>query len=712
MYNYRVFAILLSLCLFQSGQVNSADDIPIADFEGENYGAWKVTGEAFGPGPARGTLPNQMNVSGYEGNGLVNSFYNGDKSTGTLTSPSFTIKRKYINFLIGGGMHPNETCINLSVDGQIVRTATGPNDKPGGSERLDWASWDVSELQGKNAVIEIVDTRTDGWGHINIDRIVQSDTKRQAEPAARTITIENNFLHFPVQNGASMRHVKLMDGETLVQEFDIELADNQTDLWALYDGRRLKGKTISIQVGLFPPNAIGLNAITQDDEVPKIENLYREKYRPQYHFSPRYGWTNDPNGLVYYKGKYHLFFQHNPFGIKWGNMTWGHATSPDLLHWEQHGNAIEPDRLGTIFSGSAAIDWNNTSGFQSGDEKPLVCFYTSAGAPFTQSLAYSTDGGVTFTKYAGNPILGNIHGANRDPKVFWHEPSRQWVMALYLDRPSEYTLYASSNLKEWKHLCDLKVEGSDECPDMFELVVDGDSKNTRWVYWGANGGYNIGTFDGTVFKTESGPFKSEYGKHFYAAQTWSDIPETDGRRLQIGWMNGGSYPGMPFNQQMSLPCVLTLRTGPQGVRLYREPVKELETLRTTHKQWKNEILKPASVLEPDLTGDLLEIETDIDVGTAKEIRLIVRGVEIIYSVPEKTLACLERTGPLVPQDGKIHLQIFLDRTSLEIFGNHGETVMSFCFIPPENDMNVRLAADGGEAVVNTLDLWKLKSVWP
>ncbi|MHC4110677.1 MAG: twin-arginine translocation signal domain-containing protein, partial [Planctomycetota bacterium] len=265
-------------------------------------------------------------------------------------------------------------------------------------------------------------------------------------------------------------------------------------------------------------------------KAPPAANLYNEKYRPQFHFTPRKNWTNDPNGLVFYKSEYHLFFQHNPTGINWGNMTWAHAVSTDLIHWKQLPNAIEPDELGTIFSGSAVVDWKNTSGFKTGAESVLVAFYTSAGShapkkvPFTQSIAYSNDRGRTWIKYKNNPVIGHIRANNRDPKVIWHEPTKTWIMALFLDK-NDFVLYSSKNLKEWSRFQDVKLPGSSECPDFFPLAVDGNPAKTRWVFWGGNGRYLLGTFDGRKFNQQAGPFESRVG-NFYASQTYSDIPES------------------------------------------------------------------------------------------------------------------------------------------------------------------------------------------
>ena len=303
--------------------------------------------------------------------------------------------------------------------------------------------------------------------------------------------------------------------------------------------------------------------------------------------APLKNWTNDPNGMMYYKGEYHLFFQHNPFGKNWGNMTWGHAVSPDMFHWTQLDHAILPDKLGTVFSGSGVVDWENTAGFQTGDEKVLVCIYTSARAAFHSVDRLQQRSRRTWTKYAGNPVLKHIAGSNRDPKVFWHAPSKKWIMALFLDG-NTYALFASPDLKQWSKLCDVPVPGGSECPDFFELPVDGDAAKSKWVFWSANNSYLLGTFDGKVFRKEAGPLRTHYGKHRYAAQTFSDIPKEDGRRLQIAWMSGGQYPEMPFNQQMSLPVSLVLRTFPEGVRLCTLPVKEVEALRTGEKfAWRH-----------------------------------------------------------------------------------------------------------------------------
>ncbi len=706
-------------------------DLLVADFEGDDYRPWRVEGTAFGPRPARGTLPHQMEVTGYEGRGLVNSFYGGDASTGTLTSPPFRIQRPYLNFLIGGGKYPGRTCIDLLVDGRVVRSATGPNDRTGGSERLEWESWDVSDLVGKEAILRIVDQATGGWGHINIDHIVQSDRRRGGQPAQRSLLVQARWLLLPVKNGARKVWMRLFGNPGPQREFEIELADDTPDLWVATEIAPWRGQTLWIEVDRLSPGSKALDNLRQSDApqgekvplagglkpFPGGQPLYRETHRPQFHFSPAWGWTNDPNGLVYYQGQYHLFFQHNPYGIRWGNMTWGHAVSRDLVHWQEPGDAIHPDHLGTIFSGSAVVDEENTAGFQSGPHKALVCIYTSAGGtnrasqgkPFTQSLAYSADGGRSWTKYPGNPVLPHVVGSNRDPKVFWHGPSAQWVMALYLDGPL-YALFASPNLKQWRRLCDLPDVGGTECPDLFPLPVDGRADNTRWVFWAGNGNYLVGHFDGRSFVKESGPHRSKYGSHDYAAQTFSGIPPRDGRRIQISWMSGGSYPGMPFNQQMTVPRVLSLRTTPEGIRLFFEPVRELEQLRGQEHAWRDLDLAPSENPLASISAELLDIEAEIEPAAARSLRFDLRGAVVEYHPAKKRLVALGQVAPLEPEHGRITLRMLVDRTSIEVFAGGGRVQMASCFLP-DPGKPLRLEALGGIARIRSLRLWPLRSIW-
>ena len=449
----------------------------IADFEGETYGDWKTTGTAFGPGPARGTLPGQMAVSGFEGKGLVNSFHGGDASTGTLESPPFEIKRRYVNFLIGGGKYPGRTCMELLVDGKPVRAATGPNDQPGGSERLDRASWEVADLLGKTAILRITDLQTGGWGHINVDQIVQSETNRGPQTVKRQIVLEHRFFHLPVKRDAPPRPVKYASGEHTLSVFEIRLpeAGQAADFWVFIEEPEAKGQTFAFEATL-PAGSTSLDAITQSDEPPAASTMYREKLRPQIHFTSRRGWLNDPNGLVWHGGKYHLFYQHNPFGWEWGNMHWGHAVSPDLLHWTELPQAISPRQFGDwAFSGSAVVDHDDRAGFGRVDRSgpasevkgAIVAAFTSTGRG--ECIAYYVPGASRpfFSEYEKNPVVKH---QGRDPKLLWHKASSRWIMAVYdeFEGKQWIAFYSSPDLKVWTF--ESRIEGFFECPDLFELA--------------------------------------------------------------------------------------------------------------------------------------------------------------------------------------------------------------------------------------------------
>ena len=691
----------LAVCLLAAvvlGQPAGVDDILIADFEGKDYGDWKVTGTAFGPGPAKGTLPNQMPVSGYLGQGLVNSYFGGDASTGTLTSPPFKIERKYINFLIGGGKHPDETCINLLVAGKRVRTATGPNDRPGGSERLDWYSWDVGDLQGKEAVIQIVDSHTSGWGHINIDHIVQSNRKKMAAALQRAVTIDKRYLHLPVKSGATMRRMKYTVDSKTVREFDIELAEGKPDFWVFSDVTPFKGKKLTIETTL-PEDSDVLAQIAAADDVPDADTLYKEKLRPQFHFTARRGWLNDPNGLVYHDGEYHLFFQHNPYGWSWGNMHWGHAVSKDLVHWTELDEALYPRQHGDwCFSGSAAVV---------PAKKPMLALaFTSTGRG--ECIALSDDRGRSWTELGENPIVKH---RGRDPRIFWHEPTKNWVMAVYDEEKGRtIAFYTSPDLKAWTFQS--RIGEFYECPDIFELPVGGDAKKTKWVLYAADGRYVLGDFDGKKFTADPGRHQLWHGP-FYAAQTFSNEPK--GRRIQIGWAQI-AFAGMPFNQQMTVPVELTLRKTGDDVRMFALPVRELETLRT-----KSEAVADGPKFGPGknrvlaIEGELLDASAELHVGNVfspTKFGMLVRGIPVTYDAAKSTLTCGKITAPLDLEKGTtLRLRVLADRRSLEIFAGDGRVAMVVPIEPDAKKRTVELFAEGGTMSVGAFQVSTLRSAW-
>lgn len=460
---------------------------------------------------------------------------------------------------------------------------------------------------------------------------------------------------------------------------------------------------------------------------------YSEPLRPQFHFSSGRNWINDPNGMVYDGEKYHLFFQHNPLGTKWGNMTWGHATSPDMIRWKQHQHALLPYRVdgrsGTIFSGTAVVDHNNSLGKKKGDTPTLCAFYTFASPPaYYQAMAYSTDLGKTWIYWNdGRPVVDNqgFDSGERDPKVFWHEGSKQWVMVLWVQRnPGRIRIFTSVNLTEWEFASDLMRDWAYECMDFVMLPVDGDTSNMKALLYDASFDYEVGTFDGKTFRTEAGPFTAG-GGNFYAAQTFYNHPQQ--RAVQIGWMRG--HPdlpeqfGLPFNGQMSFPCELTLHSAPDGTRLHIWPVEEIESLVKSSRSMSDIVIAEGKNLLEDVpTLDLVDLEIEFAPGTASQLAFDLGYVNLLYDCQHKELrltnvdehANVRETvafKSLVPRDGKVRLRILVDRLSVEVYAFGGEQFHASYYSPLANDKGVSIVATGGEVEVASLQLRELYSAW-
>lgn len=508
-----------------------------------------------------------------------------------------------------------------------------------------------------------------------------------------------------------------------------------------------------VSVAIFYASAFDASA--QD------EPTYSERYRPQYHFTPATNWMNDPNGLVYFDGEYHLFYQHNPFGNRWGHMSWGHAVSRDLVHWTHLPVALAEEDGIMIFSGSAVVDRNNTTGFGTDGRPPLVAIYTGhhvSGERQDQRIAYSTDNGRTWTKYEGNPVLDRGLKDFRDPKVFWHEPDEKWIMVVALPTEHKIQLYSSPDLKEWAYMSEFgpagAVGGVWECPDLFELPVDGDDENTRWVLHvdlnpggvagGSGGQYFLGSFDGTTFTPDAPPAVgdrharwADYGADYYAAVSWSDIPDVDGERLWLAWMNNWMYaqdiPTSPWRSAQSLPRRVSLRTIDGEVRLVQTPVAQLNVLRREQHRIEDLDLRSEVVDLGDrgVRGTTLEIVAEFEPREADIVGLKVRtgeGEETIvgYRAAEDELFVdrsnagedgfhegfpARHAGPLATRDGTVRLHIFVDWSSVEVFGGRGESVITDRIFPaPESD-GVSVFAEGGSARLVSLDVWELASAW-
>ena len=366
------------------------------------------------------------------------------------------------------------------------------------------------------------------------------------------------------------------DGKTLQLFVDGGLHDDETAVGVLRQGNTEPcligaessgGRVKSGFRGLVDHAALWSRALS-DVEIARLSGVaaladmrpryYGEKYRPQFHFTARKHWINDPNGLFFYQGTYHLCFQHQPPGRQGAYKDWGHAVSTDLIHWKQLASALTPHRVwGGCWSGSAVVDWQNTTGFQTGDARPIVAILTNGGEPgqgppCTQCLAFSTDGGSTFSYYEKNPVLGHIVASNRDPKVVWYAPTGKWIMALFLDG-NDYALFASTDLKSWERLCVVNLPGVSECPDLFPLPVDGDPANTKWVFWVAAGTTSLAPSTAAPSRGRASCCGQTTAPTSTPAQTWSDIPPAHGRRIQIAGHGGGQASGNALHPANRLP---------------------------------------------------------------------------------------------------------------------------------------------------------------
>jgi fructan beta-fructosidase len=709
---------LLLFVGFGSSIVHAAQpDIVIADFEGGDYGDWKTEGNAFGSGPAKGHLDRQSAVTRFEGEKLANSYHGYEQGTGKLISPPLQIERKYINFLIGGGGFPGKTGINLLVDGKTVRTATArhPKDRNGNEchyEILFWHHWDVSDLIGKEVVVEIFDEHTGGMGHVLVDQIYQSNTIREPGPDAlleRTILIEKDYLNLPLLRRGSIMPIHMfIDGE-FVYRINERIAPKEPDLWLSMPVKKYKGKKVRFTVEPFMlPGKGGLRMLYQSDEMLHQENLYNEELRPQFHFSQKQGWNNDPHGTIYHDGEYHLFFQHDPWNWIGANGFWGHAVSKDLIHWEELDPALYayPVAKGYCFSGSVVIDKDNVAGFQSGTERTMLAFFTDTGCG--ESISYSNDRGRTFTYYQNNPVLKH---PGRDPRLIWYEPGQHWVMAVYDDTPAigpNISFYSSKNLKNWQH--NSHLPGYYECPEIYKLpVLDQNGNPTKvykWVVSAADGAYAIGGFDGKTFTPDhEGKHRVFYGA-YYAAQTFSQTP--DARRIQIAWARI-DMPAMPFNQTFTFPHELTLRQTPKGIKMFAEPIIQIEMLYTKKHKISNRILVENSPVTLRPEGGLFDIRATFELGDASKLGLIFGDEDVSYDVKKSML----NEAPLKPIDGKVSIRVLVDRPMLEIIGNDGCVYITRKRNNPGPDGidAIKAYAAGGNATLVKLEVNELKSIW-
>jgi len=457
--------------------------------------------------------------------------------------------------------------------------------------------------------------------------------------------------------------------------------------------------------------AMGMQSFSSYQEVG-----YQQAYRPQFHFTSLRNWLNDPNGMVYYDGEYHLFFQHNPKAVKWGNMTWGHAVSKDMVHWKQLPHAILPYNGGTIFSGTAVVDHNNSLGMQKGNTRTLVAAFTFAKKPFSQALAYSSDRGRTFTLWnEGKPVVANngYDKGERDPKIFWHKDSQKWVMVLWVKKgkPGRVLFFNSDDLRNWKEVSQFDRDWVYECMDMVELPIDGNEQNKKWLLYDASFEYEIGEFDGKTFTTDKLAHRGEYGPNYYAAQSFNNSP--DNRTVMIGWMRGSNAPfvseKMPFNQQMSFPSTMELKTTKQGVRLFRWPVKEIESLYAQSINLENIDVQSARKSElSNFRAELIDFSIAFAATEKTQLTINLRGQKIKYQ--EGAFIYGQSRTPAAPVNGTVSLRALIDRASIELFANGGAAVSTHYAKLNSSNKTVTITSDQ-IVQIKRLKAHRLNSVW-
>ena len=496
----------------------------------------------------------------------------------------------------------------------------------------------------------------------------------------KPIFVHNRYLVLPIGKHVNSRKILIWSDDRLVDDFDLRLDYINPCEYVYYDLKNFFGKTIELAV---QPE---MEILDRQTSHPLPQSSQSLNYRPRIHFTPKHGWINDPNGLLEYtspvtgKKIYHLFYQYNPYDVIWGNMHWGHAISEDLLHWEELPIALYPDDDGTMFSGSAIIDYENRTGLKQGDEHVILLYYTcaghtsvrSTGKPFTQCLAYSTDGGITFEKYKNNPVVPHIAEDNRDPKVIWCEEMGRYLMALYLN-DSNFAILVSDDLLHWEHLQNMVIEGEAECPDIYPLYVDGNPNQRKWILSGASHLYVVCEYRNGRFEIVQSPRRLHYGRNHYAAQTFSDV--SDGRRIGIAWNRELEFPRAPFYGQMSIPFELTLRSRKSEYDLCAQPIAQLHTLNAEASVLRNIEFTAQEPWSMPLLPAAYRIYMDMG-HCGNPFTINIFGQDVSVQPQKNRIQVKNNTVPLAFDDREKRLLILVDSCSIELFTGDGQAIMT------------------------------------
>lgn len=540
----------------------------------------------------------------------------------------------------------------------------------------------------------------------------------QAQQVTKQITVQlgQKYLNFPIRgwSGEADYDHKMMriihEGEVL-DEFSISLANSSPDWWGFFPLDQYQGETLTVELD-NPSGKDGLKKVYASESLANQDQLYKERYRQQIHFSNKRGWNNDPNGMIYFSGKWHLYFQYNPYGWGWGNMHWGHAVSEDLVHWEELPAALySPDHDHMAFSGGATVDKQNTTGFRRNGVDPLIATYTRTGSG--EHLALSYDGGKTFDEFVGNPV---VEHEGRDPKVIWYEPGNHWVMIVYDEDPAhsrqletggqarfyQHAFYTSPDMKDWTYQSG--VHTMFECPELFELPVEGESGSSKWVMYDGDGKYFVGSFDGKEFTKEQELKEYDHGGAFYASQTFSNVPEEDGRRIQIGWFQTET-PYMPFNQSMTFPTELKLRRIDDEYTLTPTPVEEIKNLHKETYQAQDMVIEDSTFSSP-IRGDQLHLIAEIDRGSARQFGLNINGYQLNYNRLRTDL-----NDTFYPIGNIVKFEIIVDKVGMEIFIDDGVLYYALEYNSVDNEKELNITSSGGKIVIKKLRIHELESIW-
>ena len=749
--NYcALFACLLCLSAFAEDGLLFHN----SDFEKGDLTNWMPEGEAFKSQPTKGDNLNARNagMAKHQGNYWIGTYENtkadakntgniqGDKPRGKLRSVDFAVKGKYLTFLIGGGQNSDSLFVNILVGKKSVAKITGTN-----RETMQRVAVDMRDYASQTAHIEIVDDASGSWGHLNVDDFRWSNDDENLVILSREILADKNYLLIPVGNppqkiAASPLTISADGNPVQTLKLVIPESDESIAFWCAYPIEDLKGKKLTLTAERIASKKKAMFArICTADSIPSMPDEYREPYRDHFHFTPRYGWSSDINGIYYRDGVWHLFYQYNPVGIYWLNMHWGHATSTDLIHWREQDIALKQNGLNDMmFSGTGFVDGENRSALAPTEKGPDFIAFTSTGRG--ECLAYSLDGGKKWREIEDNPILKHD---GRDPQIFWHGPTQKWVMVVYAmqkdgfpDIPvphrmrrdgirikpgwkgSHFAIYTSDNLKNWTLQSQFVMPDRStvyECPQLIEMPVQNEPGRSKWVLFGVMQYYYIGEFDGKTFIPDTEYSLTGIDGFCRAALTFANAPKR--RRILMGWVPRNwfdirqRWPNARVSQGITLPIELTLRRTPDGLRMYGYPVAEMNALR----------LSPLIDLQHPTFAQAKTALEALNGNHARPLDIVIeydRNNDGKLALSESGIAMDTRGGTPIQNDKQPftpahtgELRMLVDTTIIESYLDYGRRA---CVQnkPKEKIGTTELSLEkSGDVHIRSLKVFPMRSIW-